>query len=54
MVFSKRKENYTGKYLSEALILAFINPLLDNRYYGLIDTRMRASDKDLPVMKIRC
>ena len=31
---------FTGKSFSEALILA---------YYGLIDAKIRASDKDLPV-----
>ena len=54
----------TGKSFSEALILASTNPQYDKRlfielpvqhmnnllsYCGLIDAKIRASDKDLPV-----
>ena len=54
----------TGKFFSEALILVSTNPQYDNRlfmvcnsmsnllsYCGLIDAKIRASDKDLPVQK---
>ena len=51
----------TGKSFSEALILASNNPQYDKRlftdtmnnllsYCGLIDAKIRASDKDLPVL----
>ena len=61
----------TGKYLSEALIFASINPQFDNRlfielpfkttsaehgrnmfypYCGLVDARISAPEKDLPVL----
>ena len=52
----------TGKSFSEALILESINPQYDNRllmelhtmnnplsYCGLVDSRISASEKDLPV-----
>ena len=55
-----------GKSLSEALIFASINPQYDNRtcacsfhgnsmnnllsYCGLVDARISASEKDLPVL----
>ena len=50
----------TGKSFSEALILASINPQYDKRlfmvipwtilsYCGLIEAKIKASDKDLPV-----
>ena len=51
------KGTSTGKFFSEALILASLivhgitmNNMLS--YCGLIDAKIRASDKDLPVMKI--
>ena len=58
----KTRKCYTGKSFSEALILASANPQYDKRlfmelstmnnlltYCGLIDAKLRASDKDLPV-----
>ena len=51
----------TGKSLSEALIFASIHPQYDNRlfmelpvqlsYCGLVDARISASEKDLPVQE---
>ena len=50
---------HTGKSFSEALIFASINPQYDNRlfmelplsYCGLIDAKIRASEKDLHVLQ---
>ena len=55
--FVKNEKNLfgTGKSLSETLIFASINPLYDKRLFmvipwcGLIDAKIRASDKDIPV-----
>ena len=45
----------TGKSFSEALILSSTNPQYDKMlsYWGLIDAKIRASDKDLPAKEVQ-